>query len=65
MVKHRTFPWPDSSNIKYPLVATAPCNLLLGISFPVPNDGMVVKARVVGKIRMVLVQTVLVVSPSI
>lgn len=45
----KTFPWPDASNIKYPLVLTAAMQFNAR-AYPalVPNDGKIVKAKVFG-----------------
>lgn len=45
----KSFPWPDASNIKYPLILTAAMQFNAR-AYPslVPNDGNVVKAEVFG-----------------
>jgi len=45
----KSFPWPNASNVKYPLVATAAMQFAAR-SYPalVPSDGNVVKAKVIG-----------------
>jgi chaperonin GroES len=49
-VTHKSFPWPNASNVKYPLLATAAMQFAAR-SYPtlVPSDGKVVKSRTVGK----------------
>lgn len=46
----KTYPWPNASNVKYPLLATASMQFAAR-AYPslVPSDGKVVKAQVVGK----------------
>lgn len=46
----KTFPWPDASNVKYPLLSTAAMQFAAR-AYPslLPSDGQVVKSRVVGK----------------
>lgn len=48
--ENKTYPWPKASNIKYPLIATAAMQFSAR-AYPalVPQDGKVVKARVVRK----------------
>lgn len=48
--ENKTFPWPGASNIKYPLIATAAMQFSAR-AYPalVPQDGNVVKTRVVRK----------------
>jgi len=47
--ENKSFPWPDASNIKYPLIATAALQFNAR-AYPtlVPGDGKLVKTRVVG-----------------
>lgn len=49
-VTQKTFPWPNASNVKYPLLATAAMQFAAR-SYPslVPSDGRIVKSRVIGK----------------
>jgi chaperonin GroES len=49
-VKNKSFPWPNASNVKYPLLATASMQFAAR-SYPtlLPSDGRVVKAKPVGK----------------
>lgn len=49
-VTHKSFPWPNASNVKYPLLATAAMQFAAR-AYPslVPSDGRVVKSRIVGK----------------
>ena len=46
----KSFPWPDASNIKYPLIATASLQVNAR-AYPtlVPGDGKLVKTRIFGK----------------
>lgn len=48
--EQKTFPWPKSSNVKYPLISTAAMQFAAR-SYPalVPQNGKVVSATVVGK----------------
>lgn len=48
--ENRSFPWPDSSNVKYPLLSTASMQFNAR-AYPslVPSDGKVVKGKVLGK----------------
>lgn len=48
--EQKTFPWPDASNIKYPLISTAALQFSAR-AYPtlVPADGKLVKTRVYGK----------------
>lgn len=48
--EEKTYPWPKSSNIKYPILSTAAMQFAAR-AYPslVPSDGKVVKSRVVGK----------------
>jgi chaperonin GroES len=48
--ENKTFPWPDASNIKYPLIATASLQFNAR-AYPtlVPGDGKLVKTRIFGK----------------
>ena len=50
--EQKTFPWPDASNIKYPLIATASLQFNAR-AYPtlIPGDGKLVKSRVVGQDR--------------
>jgi chaperonin GroES len=45
----KTFPWPNASNIKFPLLSTAAMQFAAS-AYPtlVPSDGKVVKCRIVG-----------------
>jgi len=47
---NKNFPWPDSSNVKYPLLSTAAMQFAAR-AYPslVPSDGKVVKAKIIGK----------------
>ena len=49
-VVHKSFPWPNASNVKYPLLATAAMQFAAR-AYPslVPSDGRIVKSRIVGK----------------
>lgn len=49
IAKKKTFPWPNASNVKYPLIATAAMQFAAR-AYPslVPSNGQVVKCRVVG-----------------
>ena len=49
-IEPRTYPWPNASNIKYPLLATAAMQFAAR-AYPslVPSNGRVVAARIVGK----------------
>jgi chaperonin GroES len=49
-VENKSFPWPNASNVKYPLLATAAMQFAAR-AYPslVPSDGRIVKSRVVGK----------------
>lgn len=55
--ENKTFPWPKASNVKYPLVATAAMQFSAR-AYPalVPNDGNIVKAKVVRKDKQGLFQ---------
>lgn len=46
----KSYPWPDASNVKYPLLSTAAMQFAAR-SYPslVPSNGSIVQARVVGK----------------
>jgi len=46
----KTFPWPNASNIKYPILSTAAMQFSAR-AYPslIPSDGKVVKAKVIGK----------------
>lgn len=48
--ENKSFPWPNASNIKYPLLSTASMQFNAR-AYPslIPSDGKVVKGRVVGK----------------
>jgi len=50
VVETKNFPWPNASNIKYPILSIA-CMQFHARAYPmiVPPDGQVVKARVIGK----------------
>jgi len=49
-VEPRTYPWPNASNVKYPLLSTAAMQFAAR-AYPslVPSSGKVVSARVIGK----------------
>lgn len=49
-VQNKSFPWPNASNVKYPLLATASMQFAAR-AYPslIPSDGKIVKARIVGK----------------
>lgn len=49
-VQPKNFPWPNASNVKYPLLSTAAMQFAAR-AYPslVPSDGRVVKARIIGK----------------
>lgn len=46
----KSFPWPNASNVKYPLISTAAMQFSAR-AFPalVPGDGKIVKSRIFGK----------------
>lgn len=46
----KTYPWPDASNVKYPLLSTAAMQFSAR-AYPslIPSNGQVVKSRVIGK----------------
>jgi chaperonin GroES len=46
----KTFPWPNASNVKYPLLTTAAMQFAAR-AYPslIPSDGKIVKSRVIGK----------------
>lgn len=46
----KTYPWPGASNVKYPLISTAAMQFSAR-AYPslVPNDGGLVKTRIIGK----------------
>src|SRR3990167_7126184 len=46
----KTYPWPKSSNVKYPIVATAAMQFSAR-AYPtlIPSDGQIVRCRVIGK----------------
>ena len=48
--KKKTFPWPDASNVKYPLISTASMQFAAR-AYPslIPGDGKIIKMRIVGK----------------
>lgn len=48
--EEKSFPWPDASNVKYPLLTTAAMQFAAR-AYPslVPSNGQVVKAQVIGK----------------
>lgn len=48
--EQKTYPWPNASNIKYPLLSTAAMQFAAR-AYPslVPSDGQVVKSKVIGK----------------
>lgn len=49
-VQHKTWPWPNASNVKYPLLATAAMQFAAR-AYPtlVPANGRVVSSRIIGK----------------
>lgn len=49
-VKAKSFPWPNASNVKYPLLATAAMQFAAR-AYPtlLPSDGVIVKAKPIGK----------------
>lgn len=49
-VQQKSFPWPNASNVKYPLLATAAMQFAAR-AYPslLPSDGRIVKSRVIGK----------------
>lgn len=49
-VEHKSYPWPNAANVKYPLLSTAAMQFAAR-AYPtlVPSDGRVVKARAIGK----------------
>lgn len=48
--EEKTYPWPDSSNVKYPLLTTAAMQFAAR-AYPslVPSNGSLVKSQVIGK----------------
>jgi len=48
--ENRTYPWPNASNVKYPLMTTAAMQFAAR-AYPslVPSNGQIVKAKVIGK----------------
>ncbi len=48
--EQKSYPWPNASNIKYPLLSTAAMQFAAR-AYPslVPSDGQVVKSKVIGK----------------
>lgn len=48
--EQKTYPWPNASNIKYPLLSTAAMQFAAR-AYPslIPSDGQVVKSKVIGK----------------
>jgi chaperonin GroES len=48
--EERTYPWPNSSNVKYPLMTTAAMQFAAR-AYPslVPSNGQIVKSKVIGK----------------
>jgi chaperonin GroES len=48
--EERTYPWPNASNVKYPLMTTAAMQFAAR-AYPslVPSNGQIVKAKVIGK----------------
>lgn len=48
--EEKSFPWPNASNVKYPLLTTASMQFAAR-AYPslVPSDGQVVKSKVIGK----------------
>lgn len=48
--EEKSFPWPKSSNVKYPLLTTAAMQFAAR-AYPslVPSDGKIVKSKVIGK----------------
>lgn len=55
--ENKTYPWPKASNVKYPLIATAAMQFSAR-AYPalVPQDGQIVKAKVVRKDKQGLFQ---------
>lgn len=49
-IEQKVFPWPNASNVKYPLLATAAMQFAAR-AYPslVPSDGRVVKSKLIGK----------------
>jgi len=49
ITKQKTYPWPNASNVKYPLLSTASMQFAAR-AYPslVPSDGKVVKCQVIG-----------------
>jgi chaperonin GroES len=47
---HKSFPWPNASNVKYPLLATAAMQFAAR-AYPslIPSNGKVVASRIIGK----------------
>ena len=47
---HKSYPWPNASNVKYPLLATAAMQFAAR-AYPslIPSDGRIVKSKVIGK----------------
>lgn len=50
VVEQKTYPWPDASNVKYPLISVAAMQFNAR-AYPslIPSDGKVVKTQVIGK----------------
>lgn len=55
--ENKTYPWPKAANVKYPLIATAAMQFSAR-AYPalVPQDGRIVKARVIRKDKQGLFQ---------
>lgn len=49
-IENKSYPWPNASNVKYPLLSTAAMQFAAR-AYPslVPSDGKIVKARPIGK----------------
>lgn len=50
VVTHKSWPWPNASNVKYPLLATAAMQFAAR-AYPalIPSNGRIVASRIVGK----------------
>lgn len=50
VIQHKSFPWPNASNVKYPLLATAAMQFAAR-AYPslIPSNGQVVTTRIIGK----------------
>jgi chaperonin GroES len=49
-IEKKSFPWPEASNVKYPILSTAAMQFAAR-AYPalIPSDGRVVKSQVIGK----------------